>query len=106
MRQYTYIAALWRRDGIGYTRIGPIHVMGSDLDHARSRAADMLPVPVVYTTWELRDYEMRKTPYIVIERRELRRTPSGRIVRVIVGRPEYVEAEARYVPSAGEVGWA
>ena len=109
MRKYTYIAAIWTpgRDAGGrfYHRTSPIHVLGSDLNHARERARNMLPVPFVEGTRYTWSRDLAAVPYVVIERREARRLPSGRIAHVIVGRPECVEAEVRIFASVGELGW-
>ena len=109
MRKHTHIAAVWQRDiaaGRGaYRRISAIHNLGSDLSHARERARNMLPAPFVEGTDYNWSRELRNAPYAVIERRESRRLPSGRIAHVIVGRHEYVEPEVRIVPSVGDLGW-
>ena len=109
MRKHTYIAAIWTpaRDAGGrhYQRTSPIHVLGSDLGHARERARNMLPVPFVEGTRYTWSRDLAAVPYVVIERREARRLPSGRIAHVIVGRCEVVHAESRIVPSVGELGW-
>jgi hypothetical protein len=108
MRQHTYIAAVWQRDisaGRGaYRRVSAIHNLGSDLGHARERARNMLPVPFVEGTSWTWQRDLGHAPYAVIERREERRLPSGRIAHVIVGRREYVEPGVRIVPSVGELG--
>jgi hypothetical protein len=108
-RKHTYIAAVWQRDiasGRGnYRRLSPIHNLGSDLTHACERARNMLPVPFVEGTAYTWQRDLEHAPYAVIERREMRRLPSGRIMHIIVGRHEYVEPEVRIVPSVGELGW-
>lgn len=109
MRKHTYIAAVWQRDiAVGpyeYRRISAIHVLGSNLERARDRARNMLPCSWVEGTDYNWQRELRNAPYVVIERREARRLPSGRIAHVIVGRHEYVSPEVRFVPSVGDLGW-
>lgn len=109
LRHHTYIAAIWTRkcDATGryYERTSPVHVLGSDLHNARERARGMLPVPFVEGTRHTWSRDLAAVPYVVIERREARRLPSGRIAHVIVGRHEYIEPEVRIVPSVGDLGW-
>lgn len=109
MRKHVYIAAVWQRDISGgrgaYRRISAVHNLGSNLNHARERARNMLPIPFVEGTRHTWQRDLGQAAYAVIERRELRRLPSGRLASVIVGRREYVEPEVRIVPSVGELGW-
>lgn len=107
MRKHTYIAAIWQWDTSdrSYRRITAVHNLGSDLGHAWDRARDMLPVKEVEGTRYTIDRELQRAPYAVIERRETRRTPGGRLVSVIVGKHETIEPDAWIVPSVGELGW-
>lgn len=107
MRHYTYVAAVWRWDFSErcHVRIGPIHRMGRNLDHAKERARDMLPVAFVEGSEWTADRELARAPRVIIERRETRRTPSGRLVRMVMGRYISVEPEVRIVPSVGQLGW-
>ena len=108
-RKFTYIGAVWQRDiAVGpyeYRRISPVHVLGSNLAHARERAFNMLPVKAVEGTDYSASRELRLAAYTVIERREMRRLPSGRLISVIVGRSEHISPDLRYVPSVGDLGW-
>lgn len=107
MRHFTYIAAVWQWDLAerSYVRRSPIYRMGRNLDHAKERARDMLPVRFVEGTEWTADRELARAPRVIIERRETRRTTSGRLVHMVMGRYISVEPEVRIVPSVGQLGW-
>ena len=103
-RKHTYIATIWiyewphshNRQAIAYN-------LGSDLDHARARARDLLPV-VAGTRWTW-EREVSRSTHVAIRRRETRKDAAGRITHVYVGAYEWFTPEAAIEPSVGELGY-
>lgn len=116
-----YVVSLWRYvyGERTYERISPIHVIGSSLDQARERAAQMAG-SIEATRYNV-DRDLRRAPYAVIETRHTESRPvlsasegfspshrlhRRRVVSTIKGRHEIVSPDVRIVPSVGDLGWS
>jgi len=105
-RKHTYIATIWVYEWPhSHTRQPVEYNLGSNLDHARARARDLLPVKAVAGTRWTWEREVDRSTHVAMRQREIHTDDKGRITHVYVGRYEWFKPDVTIEPSVGELGY-